>query len=189
MSFPGFAGLALGTPGLVFFGQLARDDGVAPTPTPRSGGGYRSGSDPRVSLKGHARGGVEWRAWATTHHSPPTTLGRVRSFQTEAEPTGASAEASASSIPRSRSGGSVWICSLRLGFCGFREIPGWDPNGDLHTLDGNPGCFRFHPWFTPGSSVVVETRVELTRRFWFIFFAPGEIYRRSAPLGFFPSPD
>ena len=106
-----------------------------------------------MSLKGHARGGVEWRAWATTHHSPPTTLGRVRSFQTEAEPTGASAEASASSIPRSRSGGSVWICSLRLGFCGFRETPGWDPNGDLHTLDGNPGCFRFHPWFTPGSSV------------------------------------
>ena len=79
--------MALGTPGLVFFGQLARDDGAAPTPTPRSGGGYRSGSDPRVSLKGHARGGVEWRAWATTHHSPPTTLGRVRSFQTEAEPT------------------------------------------------------------------------------------------------------
>ena len=35
--------------------------------------------------------------------------------------------------------------------------------------DGNPGCFRFHPWFTLGSSVVVETRVELTRRFWFIF--------------------
>ena len=62
MSFPGFAGLALGTPGLVFFGQLARDDGVAPTPTPRSSGGYRSGSDPRVSLKGHVRGGVEWRA-------------------------------------------------------------------------------------------------------------------------------
>ena len=94
MSFPGIAGLALGTPGLVFFGQLARDDGVAPTPTPRSGGGYRSGSDPRVSLKGHARGGVEWRARATSHHSPPTTLGRVRSFQTEVEPTGASAETS-----------------------------------------------------------------------------------------------
>ena len=80
--------MALGTPGLVFFGQLARDDGVAPTPTPRSGAGYRSGSDPCVSLKGHARGHVEWRAQATTHHSPPTTLGRVRSFQTEVEPTG-----------------------------------------------------------------------------------------------------
>jgi hypothetical protein len=80
--------LALGTPGLVFFWQLARDDGAAPTPTPRSGAGYRSGSDPRVSLKGHARGLVEWRAWATTCCSPPTTLGRVRSFQTEVEPTG-----------------------------------------------------------------------------------------------------
>ena len=86
--------MALGTPGLVFFGQLARDDGVTPTPTPRSGGGYRSGSDPRVSLKGHARGGVEWRGRATTHHSRPTTLGRVRSFQTEVEPTGASVETS-----------------------------------------------------------------------------------------------
>ena len=80
--------MALGTPGLVFFGQLARDDGAAPTPTPRSGAGYRSGSDPRVSLKGHARGLVEWRAQATTCCSPPTTLGRVRSFQTEAGPTG-----------------------------------------------------------------------------------------------------
>ena len=60
--FPGNASLALGTPGLVFFWQLARDDGAAPTPTPRSGAGYRSGSDPRVSLKGHARGLVEWRA-------------------------------------------------------------------------------------------------------------------------------
>ena len=86
--------MALGTPGLVFFWQLARDDGAAPTPTPRSGAGYRSGSDPRVSLKGHARGLVEWRAWATTCCSPPTTLGRVRSFQTEVEPTGASAETS-----------------------------------------------------------------------------------------------
>ena len=94
MSFPGFAGLALGTPGLVFFGQLARDDGVAPTPTPRSSGGYRSGSDPRVSLKGHALGGVEWRAQATTCCSPPTTLGRVGSFQTEVEPTRASVETS-----------------------------------------------------------------------------------------------
>ena len=94
--FPGISSLALGTPGLFFFGQLARDDGAAPTPTPRSGAGYRSGSDPRVSLKGHARGRVEWRAWATTCGSPPTTLGRVRSFQTEAEPTGASTEASAS---------------------------------------------------------------------------------------------
>jgi hypothetical protein len=56
-----------------------------------------------------------------------------------------------------------------LGFRGFREIPGWDPNRDLQPPDGNPGCFRFHPWFTLGSSVVVETRVELTRRFWFIF--------------------
>ena len=86
--------MALGTPGLVFFGQLARDDGVAPTPTPRSGGGYRSGSDPRVSLNGHTRRLVEWRARATTCCSPPTTLGRVRSFQTEVEPTGASAETS-----------------------------------------------------------------------------------------------
>ena len=41
-----------------------------------------------MSLKGHALGGVEWRAQATTCCSPPTTLGRVRSFQTEAEPTG-----------------------------------------------------------------------------------------------------
>ena len=41
-----------------------------------------------MSLKGHARGLVEWRARATTCCSPPTTLGRVRSFQTEAEPTG-----------------------------------------------------------------------------------------------------
>ena len=85
--FPRNASLALGTPGLVFFWQLARDDGAATTPTPRSGAGYRSGSDPRVSLKGHARRLVEWRAWATTCCSPPTTLGRVRSFQTEAEPT------------------------------------------------------------------------------------------------------
>jgi hypothetical protein len=23
--------------------------------------------------------------------------------------------------------GPVWICSLRLGFRGFREIPGWNP--------------------------------------------------------------
>ena len=91
--------MALGTPGLVFFWQLARDDGAAPTPTPRSGARYRSGSDPRVSLKGHARGRVEWRARATTCGSPPTTLGRVRSFQTQVEPTGASVEASAGWLP------------------------------------------------------------------------------------------
>ena len=88
--------MALGTPGLVFFGQLARDDGAAPTPTPRSGAGYRSGSDPRVSLKGHARGRVEWRAGPPPAARHPPPLEEVRSFQTQAEPTWASAEASAS---------------------------------------------------------------------------------------------
>ena len=105
--------MALGTPGLVFFGQLARDDGVAQTPTPRSSGGYRSGSDPRVSLKGHALGGVEWRAQATTCCSPPTTLGRVRSFQTEVEPTRASTETSM---------GFHWLPPSSTG---FHQLPCW----------------------------------------------------------------
>ena len=129
--------MALGTPGLVFFWQLARDDGAAPTPTPRSGGGYRTGSDPRVSLKGHARGGVEWRAQATTHHSPPTTLGRVRSFQTEAEPTG---------LPQKR----PWASA------GFRAGPVRHGKFSGHHSEGScSGVYRTffvgaHPWKVSG---------------------------------------
>ena len=63
-------------------------------------------------------------------------------------------------------------------FCGFHEIPGWDPNHDLQPqmeiLDASVsirGSLREAlfviwkswtlPWFTPGCPVVVETRVEI----------------------------
>ena len=120
--FPRNASLALGTPGLVFFWQLARDDGAATTPTPRSGAGYRSGSDPRVSLKGHVRGGVEWRAlssvWLRWFCLVSVDFGFTA--MTQGFRSNLCRSSHFWSFPRADPGvpygSTVWICSLCLGF-------------------------------------------------------------------------
>ena len=109
-----------------------------------------------MSLKGHARGGIEWRARATTHHSRPTTLGRVRSFQTEVEPTG--------------------------GFCGnvrqlpLASVPDWSgtesspdiiPRGRVRAFTELFLSARTHGRFPDAAEAVLESSVWLRWFHWF----------------------
>ena len=107
-----------------------------------------------MSLKGHARGGVEWRARATTHHSPPTTPWKSQKFP---DPSGAN---------WGFRGSFRWLASMP-DRSGTESSPDIIPRGRVRAFTELFLSARTHGRFPDAAEAVLESSVWLRWFHWF----------------------